>query len=267
MFNKAVAVYFRELREGQGFTQESLAEAAGCGKRTVERIERNEGPISVVSLERLMAVLGALPDEVSYLMTNESATETEAQELAQALLQRDPAQRWTTFSLSTSAHDLGQIGIQMYVRTLRERQAISRKAIADMLGVRLAIYADWEAGDGTTMPFPILIRIAAYVGGTLEDLERIALARDDHEALGRRLANERLSAAQVRPRVTQPRDPHGGLAYEGKMLRRVMMIEGLLHYILSLLKRALRADAEDIERTSAQWFQLAAIDEETGGVS
>jgi transcriptional regulator with XRE-family HTH domain len=97
MFNKAVAVYFRELREGQGFTQESLAEAAGCGKRTVERIERNEGPISVVSLERLMAVLGALPDEVNYLMTNESATEAEAQELAQALLQRDPVQRWTTF--------------------------------------------------------------------------------------------------------------------------------------------------------------------------
>jgi hypothetical protein len=153
------------------------------------------------------------------------------------------------------------------VRTLRERQAISRKAIADMLGVRLAMYADWEAGDGITMPFPVLMRITTYVSGTLEDLERIALARDGHESLGRRLADERLAAAQVRPRGHQPREAHNGLAYDGKTLRRVMMIEGLLHYILSLLKRALRADAEDIERTSAQWFQLAAIDEETGGVS
>jgi transcriptional regulator with XRE-family HTH domain len=153
MFNKAVAVYFRELREGQGFTQESLAQAAGCGKRTVERIERNEGHISVDSLQRLTAVLGALPDEVNYLMTNASATEAEARELAQALLQRDPALRWTTFSLPTSAQDLGQVGIQAYIRTLRERQAISRKAIADMLGVRLAMYADWEAGDGTRCRF------------------------------------------------------------------------------------------------------------------
>ena len=121
MFNKAVAVYFRELREGQGFTQESLAEEAGCGKRTVERIERNEGPVMPDSLERLMTVLGALPDEVNHLMTNKSATEAEARELAQALLQRDPAQRWTTFSLSSSAQDLSQIGVQAYIRTLRER--------------------------------------------------------------------------------------------------------------------------------------------------
>jgi transcriptional regulator with XRE-family HTH domain len=204
MFNKAVAVYFRELREGQGFTQESLAEAAGCGKRTVERIERNEGKISLDSLQRLTAVLGALPDEVNYLMTNASATEAEASELAQALLQRDPALRWTPFSLSTSPQDLGQLGIQTYVRTLRERQAISRKVIADMLGVRLAMYADWEAGHGTAMPLPILIRITTYVGGSLEHLERIALARDDHEALGRRLADERLAAAQVPSRGSQP---------------------------------------------------------------
>jgi transcriptional regulator with XRE-family HTH domain len=267
MFNKAVAVYFRELREGQGFMQESLAEAAGCGKRTVERIERNEGPISVVSLERLMAVLGALPDEVNYPMTNESATETEAHELAQALLQRDPALRWTTFSLPTSAQDLGQLGIQTYVRTLRERQAISRKAIADMLGVRLAMYADWEAGDGATMPFPMLIRITTYVGGSLEDLEQIALARDGHEALGRRLADERLAAAKVQPRSSQAREAQGGLASDRKMLHRVLAVEGLLHYVLSLLKRALPSDAEEIERTSTQWFRMAAIDDETGGLS
>jgi transcriptional regulator with XRE-family HTH domain len=139
MFNKAVAVYFRELREGLGFTQESLAQAAGCGKRTVERIERNEGPVMPDSLERLMTVLGALPDEVNYLMTNKSATEAEARELAQALLQRDPAQRW-----------------------------------------------------------------------------RIALARDEHEALGRRLADVRLGAVHQQPHSSQAREANTSPASDRK---------------------------------------------------
>ena len=63
MFNEAVAVYFRELREGQGFTQESLADVAGCSKRTIERIERNEGPVTMTTLERLMAEGEALDEE------------------------------------------------------------------------------------------------------------------------------------------------------------------------------------------------------------
>jgi transcriptional regulator with XRE-family HTH domain len=268
MFNKAVTIYFRELREGQGFTQESLAEAANCGKRTVERIERNEGPVSVASLERLIAALGASPDEVNYLMTNTSATEAEAQELAQALLQRDPALRWTAFHVSTAAQDPGQAGIQTYLRTLRERQGISRKAITDMLGVRIAMYADWEAGQSITMPFPILMRIIIHVGGTLEDLERIALARDGHETLGRRLADERFAAMLERQRGPhQRREAHGGPTSDGNVLRRIMATEGLLHYILSLLKRALPSDVEEIERTSAHWFQLAASDDERMGRS
>jgi hypothetical protein len=50
------------------------------------------------------------------------------------------------------------------------------------------------------MPLPILIRITTYVGGSLKDLERIALSRDEHEALGRRLADERLAAVHQQPR-------------------------------------------------------------------
>jgi DNA-binding XRE family transcriptional regulator len=46
MLTQAVAVYFRELREGRGYTQESLATAVDVSKRTVERLERSEGDIS-----------------------------------------------------------------------------------------------------------------------------------------------------------------------------------------------------------------------------
>ena len=73
MLTQAVAVYFRELREGRGFTQESLATAVDVSKRTVERLERSEGDISVEPFERIIAVLGASPEEVNYLATNPSA--------------------------------------------------------------------------------------------------------------------------------------------------------------------------------------------------
>jgi transcriptional regulator with XRE-family HTH domain len=149
MINHAVAIYFRELREGQGFTQESLAEAAHCGKRTIERLERNEGMIGLVPLERIMAALGASRDEVTYLMTKPSATEADARELARALLRRDPAQGWPAVHLATVTPDAGQLGIQAYVRTLRERRGMSRKELADVLGVLIATYADWEAGQST----------------------------------------------------------------------------------------------------------------------
>jgi transcriptional regulator with XRE-family HTH domain len=268
MFNQAVAVYFRELREGQGFTQESLADAANCSKRTIERIERNEGPVTLATLERLVTALGASPDEVNYLMTHESATEHEARELARALLQRDPTQRWPAVQLTTTTHDPGQLGIQTYVRTLCERQGMSRRAIADKLGVLIATYADWEAGHSTTMTFPVLMRLATYVGGTLGDLQQIALADDGHERLGRRLAEERFAAIRERQRGTPPpRTAQRDRAFDGNILRRLLVIEGLLHYVLSLLKRALPGDVAEIERTSAHWLQLAAIDEEPGGLS
>ena len=87
MLTQAVAVYFRELREGRGYTQESLATAVDVSKRTVERLERSEGDISVEPFERIITVLGASPEEVNYLATNPSATVEEGKEFARLLLQ------------------------------------------------------------------------------------------------------------------------------------------------------------------------------------
>ncbi len=267
MFNQAVAVYFRELREGHGFTQEALAEAAGCGKRTIERIERNEGPVTIATLERLMTALAASPEQVRYLMTDPSATEQEAREFARALLQHDPAQPWTA-SYRTSSSDPSQSGIQAYVRTLRERQGLSRTALAERLEVPITTYADWEEGHSTIMAFPVLLRLTSYVGGTLDDLQRITLAPNDQELLGKRLAEERSAATYLHQHATSHlRDRKIDHASPVNLVHRLLVIEGLLHYVLSLLKRALPGDAAEIERTSAYWFQLVARDDETGGLS
>jgi len=268
MNNRVASIYFRELREGQGFTQESLAEAAHCGKRTIERLERNEGPIGLVPLERIIAALGASRDEVNYLMTNPSASEADAHEMARSLLRRDPSLRWPSVHFSAVAPDAGQLGIQTYVRTLRERQGLSRKEVADMLGVLIATYADWEAGQSTAMAFPVLVRLTTHVGGSLDDLQRIALAPEGHEALGRRLAEERLAMVPSRSHTALPaRNGSGERGADAHVLLRLSIIEGLLHYILALLQRALPGDAEDIGRTAAHWFRLSSSDEEPGKAS
>ena len=123
----AVAVYFRELREGRGFTQDILARRVGIGKRTIERLERNEGPISIAPFERTIVELGGSPDHVNYLVTHPSATEDEAKELAQAVLRGDPAQRWVTARSPLADRDSSLVGVQTYMRVLREQQGIMRK--------------------------------------------------------------------------------------------------------------------------------------------
>jgi hypothetical protein len=65
----------------------------------------------------------------------------------------------------------------------------------------------------------------------------------------------------------QQRDSAGGAAYDGKVLRRITAIEGVLHALLGLLKRLLPDAAEEIERTSVLWFQRAAMDDEGMGRS
>jgi transcriptional regulator with XRE-family HTH domain len=263
MNNRVVSIYFRELREGQGFTQESLAEAAHCGKRTIERLERNEGPIGLVPLERIMSTLGASRDEVNYLMTNPSASEADAREMARALLRRDPSQHWPAVHLSTVAPDADQLGVQTYVRTLRERQGLSRKEVADRLGVLIATYADWESGQSTAMAFPVLARLIRYVGGSLDDLQRIALAPEGHEALGLQLAQERL-AILTPPQHASHAAQNGAASHipDGHSLLRLSIIEGLLHFILSLLQRALPSYAEEIAHTATYWFKLSTADED-----
>lgn len=77
-----VAAYLREIRRGRGFTQESLAEIVGVSKRTIERLERNEGALTVEIFEQIIAALRASPEQVHYLATHSEVNLDEAQSLA-----------------------------------------------------------------------------------------------------------------------------------------------------------------------------------------
>ena len=158
MSTQAVAVYFRELREGRGYTQELLATAVDVSKRTVERLERSEGDISVEPFERIITVLGASPEEVNYLATNPSATVEEGKEFARLLLQFDPTPHLRAPQIAALRQDMSSAGIRVYIRTLREHQGIGRKALAEGIGIRIGALADWEDGRSSTIPTAALVR-------------------------------------------------------------------------------------------------------------
>jgi len=257
MQTRVIAAYFRELRKGYQYTQQSLADAADIGKRTVERLDRGDRPVSIRSLEPIIAALGASPDEVHYLRTNPSATVSEAKELAQAHLQRSSLWPGIAHQAHVSHQDPRLRGVQAYVRIVRERQNISRKVLADRLGVGMSALADWEDGRSNTLPVPAVVRAITQLNGTLEDLKQIDLASESHEALGRRLAEARVPIL-IEDRIPDqgvPPDAQTALSPQETILRRIAALESIVPFILSLLKRLLPAEAPDIERIASQWFQ------------
>ena len=257
MQTRVIAAYFRELRKGYQYTQQSLADAAGVGKRTVERLEGGKKWISIQSLESIMATLGASPDEVHYLRTNPSASISEAIELAQAQMERSVLWRGITRQSRGAHQDPRLRGVQTYVRIVRERQNISRKELADMLGVGMTDLATWEDGQSNSLSFSVVVRAITHLNGTLEDLKQIDSASEGHEALGRRLAEARVPIlVEARPSDSgTATDAPAVLAQHETVLRRIAALESIIPYILSLLKRLLPAEAPDIERIASQWFQ------------
>jgi len=263
---KVLAAYFRALRKGHLYTQQSLADTTGVGKRTVERLDRGDGPVSLKSLEPIMALFGTPPDDVNYLLTNPAATIHEAQQLAQALLQRSVTPQEGSGRRQRLDLDPRLRGVQTYVRIVREHQNISRKVLADMLGIGISALADWEEGRSTALPLSVVFRAITQLGGTLEDLKQIDLASEKHVALGRHLAEVRVNATfqDSRPEHGVSAQSHRGVSTEATIMQRIAAIEGIVHFVLSVLKRALPAEAPDIERIAVRWFQSTTGDETNG---
>lgn len=81
-----VGIYIREIRVGRGFTQESLAERVGVSKRTIERLERNEGEITVSTFEQIVAAIRASAEQIHQLATNATIPVETAKEMARKWL-------------------------------------------------------------------------------------------------------------------------------------------------------------------------------------
>jgi len=92
-------------------------------------------------------------------------------------------------------------------------------------------------------------------------LDRITSASSDHEQLGRQLAEARINDATQR-RKHAPRDTSAPVLADSVVMRRIVALEGLVHAVLMLLKRALPSEMEEIERLSSLWFQTIGGNEQ-----
>jgi transcriptional regulator with XRE-family HTH domain len=201
---------------------------------------------------------------VNYLATNPSATPSEASELAQLLLQRNP--RWSAKAGQLRLPDPHLLGVQTYVQLVRKGRQITRKDLADLLGIGIAALANWEDGRSDALPFPVVVRAIKHINGSFEDLEQIGAAAEGHVALARRSAEARVAIQAQRSDQASKQGGYAALSHEGTVMQRIAAIESVVQFIMSLLKRVLPAEAPDIERIATQWFQSAtAADEaETG---
>lgn len=122
----AVAVYLREIRRGRGLTQEALAEAVGVSKRTIERVERNEGDVTVPTFTRMIVTIHASPEDLTYLATAD-VTQQEARDLAQAWLQgpgqKKRLQRWSEAEVP-AGHTERVMRVLMGLRELEVEQLL-----------------------------------------------------------------------------------------------------------------------------------------------
>src|SRR5229473_1957236 len=64
----SVAAQVRALREGRGWTQEQLAEAAGLSRDAISRIERGDREPKLVTLEAIASAVGL---ELAQLLASE----------------------------------------------------------------------------------------------------------------------------------------------------------------------------------------------------
>jgi hypothetical protein len=82
---------------------------------------------------------------------------------------------------------------------------------------------------------------------------RITSASSNFEELGQQFAEAHISGA-TQIRKSAGRD-NTSVPADNVVLRRIVALEGLVHAVLMLLKRALPNEMEEIERLSRLWFQ------------
>lgn len=83
----AAVAYLRLLRERQKISQSKVARAAGVESKQVHRWERGKSEPSALGIAAFIQAVNARPDDVQRLLMDGNATVTEAQVLAETVLE------------------------------------------------------------------------------------------------------------------------------------------------------------------------------------
>jgi DNA-binding XRE family transcriptional regulator len=160
--------YLKELRRKCRLSQTKLGEAVEISRTTIERLEKGEPTVGITTVLRVIETVNASPRHYYDLAMQPSLTREEVRR-QQAILN----------------------GIQTYVRVLSEQKQVEIDILAAVMGITPAVLSKWMAHPASQLPELALLLALVYLDVPLADLADIVHATSNHEALGRRLAEDR----------------------------------------------------------------------------
>jgi transcriptional regulator with XRE-family HTH domain len=166
--------YIKELRKRRKLSQAKLGEAVDNSRSTIERLEQGAPNVGIATVLRTIEVLNASPWHYYDLAMHTSVTYEEICR-RQAILS----------------------GIQAYVHVLCEQKQIGIDVLSDVMQMPRVILTRWFSDPAAQISKMALLLALVYLDVPLTDIATIVHATTNHEALGRRLAENRAHAAQA----------------------------------------------------------------------
>jgi transcriptional regulator with XRE-family HTH domain len=165
--------YLKALRRTRKLSQSELAEAIEVGRGSIERLEGGDARIRIGTVLRVLTML--------------DASAWDYFELA--------LYPWRTLGEVRQQRMLVQ-GIEAYIRGLAERKQVSPTVLAEIMHTQPPDAANGDdRAAGQFTPELSLLRALIYLDAPLADVAEILRGSSDHEAIGRRLAEERTAFA------------------------------------------------------------------------
>jgi DNA-binding XRE family transcriptional regulator len=193
--------YIKELREKRKLSQTKLGEALDVSRSTVERLEVGEPNVGIATVLRAIEVLNASPWHYYDVAMHTSVAYEEVCR-RQAILS----------------------GIHTYVRALCEQKQIGIDVLSDVMQVPRATLTRWFSDPAAQVSEMALLLALVYLDVPLTDIANIVHATTNHEALGRRLAENRAHAMQAQQMEHMPRTVSRNVPALEAISRRLVFI-------------------------------------------
>nr|PZN21295.1 MAG: hypothetical protein DIU80_19225 [Chloroflexota bacterium] len=227
MASSQAGAYLKSLRYKADYSTEALGEAVGVKRGTIERLEKGDDSVAIRTVTRVLSLLGASPWSYHRLATDPHLS-------LDVVLQHHAIARSITTYLITLATQRG-IPLEMLAELMRiPLQTLSRIA--------------GEEGHGGMLPDLALLLGLIALDGALTDVETIAQAERDHDAIARQLATQRavyMAADQTDSAL--PRQMHSYPLIDSA-LRHLSLIQRNSQDLPAMLRQELSRAIRDLEQ-------------------
>jgi len=216
--------YIKELRKRRKLSQSKLGEAVDISRSTIERLDEGAPNVGIATVLRTIEVLNASPWHYYDLAMHTSVTYEEICR-RQAILS----------------------GIQAYMHVLCEQKQIGIDVLSDVMQMPRAILTRWFSDPAAQISEMALLLALVYLDVPLTDIANIVHATTNHEALGRRLAENRAHVVQAQQMEQTPRTVSRNVPALEAISRRLTLILHNGQELSPILRYELRRIVDDLD--------------------